>query len=113
MNHLLQWLLLLCLFLGLQVRTFAEDPCATHLKSHIAGNCDHQHSDNEPCHSHHDSDCPHGHLPGACAHTLPFAADLSRPPHCFSPGFSLTLIFAEHLAAPDDPCLEMDKPPIV
>jgi hypothetical protein len=115
------WLIALAVMLGMHGRAFAVDPCDVvveeHSHDHNHRTCD-QHGTTEPCGSSHDSQCPldhhhHHHHEGCLCKTMP-VADAND---CFLrlniPHATLSRFRHEGDVAPEAPCLDQAKPPLI
>ena len=110
------WLLVLGVCAGFQVRAFGVDPCdilaALHLHEH-----DHHedgHEPDAPCDSSHDEQCPlDHHHHGHCTHCMPMTAEIPHAGRVSHIHFSLVPIRSDAARAPDAPCADLDKPPLI
>lgn len=114
------WLLVLGVCAGFQVRAFGVDPCdiLAALRLHEHGNHDghdHGHQPDAPCDSSHDEQCPleHHHHHANCTHCMPMAAEIPHPARVSGIHFSLVPIRSDAARAPDAPCADLDKPPLI
>lgn len=123
MKLCLTWLIAFAVMIGMQGRAFAVDPCEVLMEQHSHDH-DHEHDPGhshepcEPCDSSHDSECPldhhhHHHHEGCYGPAMPIA-DAND---CFLrlnvPHSSLSRFRHEGEVAPDGPCLDKDKPPLI
>lgn len=118
MRATLIWLLVLGVCAGSQLRIIGVDPCeilaAMHLHEH--GHHNHENGDTHhlPCDSSHDKQCPLEHHHHAnCTHCMPMAAELVYPARVCCIHYLLMPIRVDGVRAPDAPCADLDKPPLI
>ena len=113
------WLLVLGVCAGFQVRAFGVDPCdiLAALRMHEHGNHDghnHGHQHDAPCDSSNDEQCPLDHHHHSnCTHCMPMTAEIPHPGQTSGIHFSLVPIRSDSARAPDAPCADLDKPPLI
>lgn len=108
-------ILVLAVFIGLQARVLAKDPCEVIASMHQVDDCCHRNEKTLPCDPSHEENCPaeHHHHCGVLCHASPLVSENDFASRLAVPTSIRLRLQPESELIPEGPCLSSDRPPII
>lgn len=116
MRLVASFILVLAVFIGLQARVLAKDPCEVMVSMHQGVHCDHHHEESLPCDPSNEENCPaehHHHHCGVLCHVSPLVSENDFVGRLAAPTSIRLRLRPESELIPEAPCLSSDRPPII
>lgn len=115
MSFVSSFILVLTVFIGLQARVLAKDPCEVMVSMHQGDHCDHHHEESLPCDPSHEKNCPaeHHHHCGIVCHVSPLVSENDFAGRLAEPTSIRLRLRSESELIPEGPYLSSDRPPII